>query len=148
MTRWAVVLALSALAGCASAPWDEDARQPRARPAPEKTSFPGVVEKVREVVVETERTGVGGTVGAVIGGSVGSGVGRGRGAAVGAVVGTVLGGIAGEAAAQAATQPGLEITVRLDDGRIVTVTQPAGGSFEPGDRVTVVSEGAFARVVK
>jgi outer membrane lipoprotein SlyB len=85
--------------------------------------------------------------GAVIGGTVGGSVGSGRGATVGAVIGSVAGAVAGEAAAQAGTRPGLEITVRLDAGRVIAVTQPVGKeSFKPGERVRVVSDGRTALV--
>jgi len=36
-------------------------------------------------------------------------------------------------------QPGLEITVRLDGGRMTAVTQAADESFRPGDRVRVLT---------
>lgn len=78
----------------------------------------------------------------------GSSVGRGRGSTAGAVVGTVAGAVLGEAAAQTGTQPGLEITVRLDEGRVIAVTQPAGETFQPGDRVRVLSDGRNARVTR
>jgi outer membrane lipoprotein SlyB len=38
--------------------------------------------------------------------------------------------------------------VRLDGGRVVAVTQPAGETFQPGDRVQVRSDGRTARVTK
>ena len=43
----------------------------------------------------------------------------------------------------------LEITVRLDEGRTIVVTQPVTSeSFAPGDRVRIVSGGRAARVVR
>ncbi|OGA08409.1 MAG: hypothetical protein A2W68_14505 [Betaproteobacteria bacterium RIFCSPLOWO2_02_64_14] len=107
----------------------------------------GVVESVRQVQIEGTRSGVGPAAGAVVGGIAGSNVGHGRGAAVGAVLGSVAGGVAGQAAEQAATrQPGLEITVKLDSGRMIAVTQAADENFRPGDRVRVLSDGRTARV--
>jgi outer membrane lipoprotein SlyB len=107
----------------------------------------GVVESVRQVQIEGTRSGVGPAAGAVVGGVAGSNVGHGRGAAVGAVLGSVAGGVAGQAAEQAATrQPGLEITVKLDSGRMIAVTQAADENFRPGDRVRVLSDGRTARV--
>lgn len=107
----------------------------------------GVVEGVRQVQIEGTRSGVGPAAGAVVGGIAGSTVGQGRGAAVGAVLGSVAGGVAGQAAEQAATrQPGLEITVKLDSGRMIAVTQAADETFRPGDRVRVLSDGYTARV--
>ena len=107
----------------------------------------GVVESVRQVQIEGTRSSIGPAAGAAVGGIAGSNVGQGRGAAVGAVLGSVAGGVAGQAAEQAATrQPGLEITVKLDSGRMIAVTQAADENFRPGDRVRVLSDGRTARV--
>jgi outer membrane lipoprotein SlyB len=125
MTRYPFALALAALlsAGCASTPSDDDADARRAQQQAEQKEYPGVVESVREIEMESERSGVAPAAGAVVGGTV------------------------GEAAAQSGTRPGLEITVRLDAGRVIAVTQPAGKeSFKPGERVRVVSDGRTARV--
>ena len=65
------------------------------------------------------------------------------------MVGTVVGAVVGESVSQSAPRPALEITVRLDEGRVIAVTQPAGKeSFKAGDRVRVVSDGRIARVEK
>lgn len=144
-----LTIATVLLAGCASSPWDDDGPDRRAQQQPVKQEYAGVVEGVRDVEVDSARTGVGSMTGAIIGGSAGSSVGRGRGAVVGSVVGTVAGAVVGEAAAQqAATRPGHEITVRLDAGRVIAVTQPAGETFQAGDRVRVISDGRSARVMK
>lgn len=151
MTRSLFTFALAGwlLAGCASTPGEDDADARRAaQQQAELREYPGVVEGVREVEVDGASTGVGPMAGAVIGGSVGGSVGSGRGSTVGAVIGTVAGAVAGEAAAQSATRPGLEITVRLDDGRVIAVTQPAGETFQPGDRVRVRSDGRTSRVLR
>ena len=143
-----MVVAAWLLGGCApGVPWENDADTRRAPPPQrEQQEYPGVVESVREVEVESTRTGVGPAAGSVVGGVIGAEVGRGRGAVVGSVIGTVAGGVAGEASAQAGTQPGLEITVRLDDGRRIAVMQPTGVTFKPGDRVRVLSDGRTVRV--
>jgi outer membrane lipoprotein SlyB len=108
----------------------------------------GVVESVREVQIEGTRSGVGPAAGAVTGGIAGSTIGRGRGSAVGAVLGSVAGGVAGQAIEEGATRrPGLEITVQLDRGGLVAITQEASGEmFRPGDRVRILSDGAVSRV--
>ncbi len=144
----ALALAATLLAGCAGAPWDEDGPDRRAQSQPGKKEYAGVVEGVRDVELDSAYTGVGSMAGAVLGGAAGSNVGGGRGAVAGGVVGTVAGAVLGEAAAQAGTQPGFEITVRLDAGRVIAVTQPAGEIFQPGDRVRVISDGRHARVTK
>lgn len=107
----------------------------------------GVVDSVREVQIEGTRSGVGPAAGAVVGGIAGSTVGHGRGAAVGAVLGSVAGGVAGQAAEQAGTrQAGYEITIRLDNGQLIAVTQAADEAFKPGDRVRLLSDGGTTRV--
>ena len=100
----------------------------------------GTVESVRHVLIEGTKSGVGTIAGAALGGIAGSTIGGGRGAAVAAVGGAVLGGLAGSAAEENATrQPGLEITVRLDSGHTIAVTQAADTAFAPGDRVRVIT---------
>ena len=107
----------------------------------------GVVDSVREVQLEGSRSGVGPGAGAVLGGIGGSTAGHGRGSAVGAVVGTVAGGVAGQAAEEAATRkPGLEVTIKLDNGQLVAVTQGTGDTFRAGERVRVLSDGITTRV--
>jgi len=146
-----LLAAAALLVGCAGAPGEVEPepaeRSPKAAVQPEKREYGGVVEAVREVEIEGERSAAGPMAGAVIGGTAGSSVGRGRGAAAGGVVGTVVGVVVGESVAQPGLRPGLEITVRLDEGRVIAVTQPAGKeSFKAGDRVRVVSDGRTARV--
>lgn len=149
MTRPAAwMFAAVLIAGCSGTPGEGDGgAQGKAREQVEVKEYPGVVEAVREVQIDTPSSGVGPMAGAVIGGTVGGSVGSGRGASVGAVIGTVAGAVAGEAATQT-TAPGLEITVRLDGGRVVAITQPAGETFQPGDRVRVRSDGRTARVTR
>lgn len=107
----------------------------------------GVVESVRHVQIEGTRSGIGPAAGAVVGGIAGSNVGQGKGAAVGAVLGGVAGGIAGQATEEAGTRKaGLEITVKLDGGRLVAVTQEADEAFRPGERVRIISDGTTSRV--
>jgi outer membrane lipoprotein SlyB len=150
MTRGiATMIALGAaalLAGCATEPGADASGEPARR---KPSEHGGVVESVREVQIERAGSGIGGVVGAVIGGVAGSNVGQGSGAVIGSVLGSVLGGVAGQAAEQAAThRPGYEITVRLDDGQRIAVTQGTDESFSPGDRVRILSDGITARVTK
>jgi len=65
-------------------------------------------------------------------------------------VGAVAGGVAGSVLEEKVTRKdAFEITVRLDEGRVIAVTQPAGkDSFKPGERVRVVSDGRTARVAR
>jgi len=66
---------------------------------------------------------------------------------VGATVGAVLGGLGGAATEEAVTrQKGVEITVKLDSGRMLAITQAADEAFQVGDRVRVLSDGGTTRV--
>ena len=108
----------------------------------------GVVESVREVMLEGTKSGVGTIGGAAIGGVAGSNVGGGDGRIVGAIVGAVLGGLAGSAIEDSSTKKNaLEITVKLDGGQSIAVVQERGNDdFLSGDRVRVLSGGGNTRV--
>lgn len=107
----------------------------------------GIVESVRAVKIEGTKSPVGAGAGAVVGGVAGSTVGSGKGSAVGAAVGAVLGGLGGAAAEEVVTrQEGVEITVKLDSGRLLAITQAADEEFRVGDRVRVLSGGGTTRV--
>ena len=139
------LMAIALLGACASGVGGGDYSRDDTRR--EQTVRLGVVDSVREVKIDGTRSGVGAGAGAVVGGVAGSTVGQGRGATVGAVLGSVAGGVAGQAAEQSATrQTGLEITILLDGGRLIAVTQAADETFKPGDRVRVLSDGATSRV--
>ncbi len=143
-----LLLAASAavlLTGCPAGLGSKDYSREQARTAQEVQM--GVVESVRAVRIEGTKSVVGPAAGAVVGGVAGSTVGGGRGRVVGATVGAVLGGVGGAAAEEAITrQDGLEITVKLDSGRMIAVTQAAGEEFRVGDRVRVLTGGGVTRV--
>jgi outer membrane lipoprotein SlyB len=109
----------------------------------------GMVESVREVRIEGTKSGVGTGAGAVVGGVAGSRVGGGTGQIVGGVLGAVVGGVAGSAGEEGTTkQKGIEITVKLDGGRMIAVTQAAEPNevFQVGERVRILSGGGVTRV--
>ncbi len=139
--------ATTLMSGCAPGLGGDSYSREQARR--EQSVRMGVVDSVREVQIEGTRSGIGPAAGAVVGGIAGSGVGQGRGAAVGTVLGGVAGGVAGQAVEQAATrQAGIEITVRLDNGQFIAVTQAADQAFKPGDRVRLISDGGTTRVTR
>ena len=137
--------ALMLVAGCAT-----DVVRPGEQPQASQTVRMGVVEGVRDVQIDGGKpaTGAGAAIGAVVGGVAGAYVGSGRGSIIGTVIGSVLGGFGGSYAEQAAgRRAGLELTVRLDEGRTMVIAQAQGdGQFKAGDRVRVVSDGATAQV--
>lgn len=107
----------------------------------------GVVESVRIVTIEGTQSGAGTVAGGVIGAIAGSNVGQGRGSTVGSVLGAVLGGVAGQAIEEhASKKEGLEITIKLDSGQMIAVTQEADEQFRSGQRVRVLSGGGATRV--
>jgi len=133
------------LAGCPAGLGGKDYSRSQARTVQEVQM--GIVESVREVNIEGTKTPVGAGAGAVVGGVAGSTVGSGRGSVVGATVGAVLGGLGGAATEEAVTrQKGVEITVKLDSGRMLAITQAADEAFQVGDRVRVLSDGGTTRV--
>lgn len=136
MVAVALAMASGAGGGCAPSMSGSSYSRYEAREAQEVRM--GYVESVRNVTIEGTRSGVGTLSGAALGGLAGSNVGGGRGriAIAGAIGGAVVGGVVGSAVEEGVTrQPGLEITVRLDSGRMVSVTQAADESFYPGDGV-------------
>lgn len=107
----------------------------------------GVVESVRQVKIEGTKSPVGTGAGAVIGGIAGSNIGAGKGSTVGTILGAVAGGVAGSAIEEGVmSKDGLEITVKLDNGRMIAITQEADEQFRVGERVRVLSGGGVTRV--
>ena len=107
----------------------------------------GVVESVREVVIDGGSGYAGAIAGGAVGGAAGSRVGGGSGASVSSVLGAVAGSLAGQALTQqAGKKPGVEITVRLESGELRAVTQKAGEAFKPGEPVRLLFSGGVTRV--
>jgi outer membrane lipoprotein SlyB len=133
------------LTGCPAGLGSKDYSREQARTA-QKVEM-GVVESVRLVKIEGTKSNVGTVAGAAVGGVAGSTVGSGKGSWVGAGVGAVLGGLGGAAAEEAVTrQDGVEITVKLDSGQVIAITQAADEEFRVGDRVRLLSGGGTTRV--
>ncbi|MCR4346629.1 MAG: glycine zipper 2TM domain-containing protein [Sulfuricaulis sp.] len=135
------------LAGCAGGLGGGDYERMQTRGVQEVQM--GVVESVREVKIEGTKSGVGTTAGAVVGGVAGSTIGHGKGSVVGSVLGAVAGGVAGSAVEEGTTkQKGVEITVKLDGGRMLAITQAADEkeTFKAGERVRILSGSGVTRV--
>lgn len=107
------------------------------------------VTAVRVVTIERAPTGVGGAAGANVGLALGgfAGKGNGQGSFVGSVLASVAGDLAGQAIeSRVARLPGLEISMRLDDGQQISLVQAADEPFKKGDRVRVLSAEGKSRV--
>jgi outer membrane lipoprotein SlyB len=143
----ASLLTTSLLSACAGGLGSGDYARTQTRGVQEVQM--GMVESVREVKIEGTKSGVGTGAGAVVGGVAGSHVGGGKGQIIGGVLGAVVGGVAGSAVEEGTTkQKGVEITVKLDGGRLIAVTQAAEPNeiFRVGERVRILSGGGVTRV--
>lgn len=110
----------------------------------------GTVQNVRLVVIEGTKSNVGTAAGGVIGGIAGSTVGDGTGSALGTAVGAVIGGLFGAAAEEGMTrQQGVEVTVQMEDGRLLAVVQgQSEENFVVGERVRVIGSYGNLRVTR
>jgi outer membrane lipoprotein SlyB len=142
--------ALLTLSGCAGGLGSKDYSRGQARG--EQSVRLGVVESVREINIEGTKTPLGAGAGAAVGGVTGSSIGGdGKSAVVGAIIGAVAGGLGGAAAEEGFTRKkGVEVTVKLDSGNLVAITQEVEENevFNAGDRVRIVSGGGVSRVTR
>ena len=133
------------VAGCASSKAGDVYSRDEARQV--QSVQMGVVEGARPVRIEGTKSGIGTGAGAVVGGIAGSTTGQGKGSAIGSVVGAVVGGVAGAAMEEGITrESAMEITIRLDSGRLISVVQGGKEEFKPGDRLRVLQGGGETRV--
>lgn len=129
------------LSGCASGIGGKDYWQSQPRMVEEVEM--GRVEGVRDVRIESTKAPIGRRSSVILGGGIGSG---GHSSGIGIGIGTVLGGWGGGASEAVTYKAGFEITVRLDSGRLIAVTQTAEESFRAGDRVRVLTGKGGTRV--
>jgi outer membrane lipoprotein SlyB len=111
----------------------------------------GTVESVRAVTISSndgQPSGLGAIGGGALGAVGGSAIGGGKGSIVTAIIGGLAGAVAGNAIENGvAKRPGVEITVRLDNGDLRAITQSATGEmFQAGDRVRLLSSAGVTRV--
>ncbi|CAJ0864567.1 hypothetical protein R20233_02908 [Ralstonia sp. LMG 32965] len=153
------VVGLTVLAGCAAPGYGGGynggyAQQPPAygqQPAyggqPQQTgALYGRVESIQPMQAPANSPGILGTIiGGVAGGILGHQVGGGTGNTVATIGGAALGAYAGnqvEQRAGAGGQTVYRISVRLDDGRVATVTQRNPNNLRVGDRAMVANDQA------
>lgn len=142
----AVVAVVSTLAGCAL-PSDSGSSYRSSQARGEQTVRMGVVESVRNVTIDKGSSGVGTLAGAGLGALGGAAIGGGRGSIATGILGAVAGGVVGNRVeAATSNKPGIEITVRLDNGTLTAITQDADEVFMPGERVRLLSGSGITRV--
>ncbi len=140
------ILGAVALSGCVVQPNSASVYQARQTQGEQSVRM-GVVESLRNVLIEQNQSGVGTLGGAALGGLAGNTVGRGNGSVAGAIGGAIVGGLIGQQVEKNMnTKAGLEITIKLDNGNLTAVTQEADEPFNVGDRVRLLSNGRTTRV--
>jgi outer membrane lipoprotein SlyB len=110
----------------------------------------GKIEQITPVELQNSRPpGVGAVVGGLAGLGIGSLIGGGSGRDVAMVLGTIGGAVAGHQVQKRYDQPepGQQIIVRLSNGVLVSITQPANPALRQGQTVFVEGSGQDARVV-
>ena len=140
-------MVMVALAGCAQ-PGLGGGNYTRGQVRGEQSVRLGTVESVRDVTIDARDTGTGTLAGAAIGGVAGSTVGGGyRANAAGAIAGAVVGGLIGNAVEKNGNdRRGVEVTVRLEGGKLIAITQEKDEDFRVGDRVRILSGQGTTRV--
>ncbi len=143
------MVAVVTLVGCAQ-PGLGGGNYTRGQVRGEQSVRVGTVESVRDVVIDARDTGTGTLAGAAIGGVAGSTVGGGsRANAVGAIAGAVVGGIIGNAVEKNNNdRRGVEVTVRLEGGKLIAITQEKDEEFRVGDHVRILSGQGTTRVTR
>jgi outer membrane lipoprotein SlyB len=140
---FAALLLAIAGTGCAT-----DSAMPQA--GEESVRFGRIVQIDPVELQGDHQLGGGAIIGAAAGGLLGSFVGRGTGRDIAMVAGAIGGGIVGNAEQNRYVdkRDGQHVTVRLQSGVAVAVTQPADPNLRIGDRVRIDGSGQGARVVR
>ena len=143
-----LLISLAVLAGCATSKSGDVYTRDQARR--EQNIRMGVVESVREVLMEGTKSPVGAIAGAAVGGVAGSTLGGGKGSTIAAVIGAVAGGLAGSAIEEGVTRKqAMEITIKMDNGQLIAIVQEGDPlEFRPGDRVRIIYSGGESRVTR
>lgn len=149
LTLAAMLTATVTLAGCFTPPGSADVYSV-GQAQREQTVRMGTVESVRAVRIQGDGGGsaLGTLGGGAIGAVAGSAIGGGRGSVLTAIAGGIAGAVAGNAVGQGLSSAnGVEITVRLDNGDLRSITQAATPEvFRAGERVRLLSSGGVTRV--
>jgi outer membrane lipoprotein SlyB len=140
-TAAALLAAAGLMGGCASI-----------EPGPTYDPAPRVAQRTEYGVVEhidlfregrSEPSGLGAVLGGVAGGVIGHQFGGGFGNAAATVAGAVGGALVGNHIESANARDRYRVTVRLDSGAHLEVTEVGEGELRVGDRVRVVNNRVF-----
>ena len=104
----------------------------------------GTITAIKNVSVQDEKSNAARTVGSI----TGSVLGAGSVPYIGSIFGSMIGGAVGSSADDGLSRkPGMEITLLLETGEQVIVTQLATTKFKTGDKVKLVLQDDQAQVV-
>jgi outer membrane lipoprotein SlyB len=150
MRSMVLILLCVLVVGCSSKSSNSSNTISRSQAGRMQSVQDGEVLFVRPVTIEGSDSPVGAIAGGALGYVVGDSVGGGRGTRIARVAGTIGGAAAGSAVQRNVTQEdALEITVRLDNGQIISIVQAADEPFNDGDRVRVLQRpDGTARVIQ
>ncbi len=141
-------LILSFMISCAQNPYGTSYESSDARKM--QQVLIGTVVRLNAVTIDGDGNVIGTIGGAAIGGILGSAVGAGKGSDVAAVAGGLLGGVLGnKASSELSKRDGVNIVVKLDNGKTVAIVQQVDKEmiFRVGDKVNVYTQGGISRVV-
>ena len=139
-TAVALVAAAAILGGCASA---EPYAMSDLSYHTQRIEY-GVVDRIdlfRDG--QSAPTGLGAILGGVAGGVIGHQIGDGLGNAAATIAGAVGGALVGSHIEHANARDRYRVTVRLDDGARLQVTEVGEGQLRVGDRVRVVNNRVY-----
>lgn len=110
----------------------------------------GIIMSLRKIKIDPNQSGTasaigGGVAGAALGNRVGQGYGNSAAVALGALA---LGALGDMAQHEMAKKDGYELTIRLDTGLVIAVTQGADEAFTVGERVQVIGGANLTRVTR
>jgi len=130
------------LAGCSTNTPDATSKVGTVKKEQVVTVKRGVVTAVKDVAIQGKSSNAGRTVGSITGSVIGSTV-----PYAGSIIGSLIGGaVGGEAEKAAVKKAGFEITLQLEGGDRVVVTQLADTKFKTGDKVQLIMKNNVARV--
>ncbi|HEX7047941.1 MAG TPA: glycine zipper 2TM domain-containing protein [Gammaproteobacteria bacterium] len=145
-----LVLALMMTAGCASSAREQPVETyERDRVGEVQRVESGRIISLTPVEIEGNESKVGTVLGAVAGGLAGRQLGSGSGQDIMTVIGAVAGGYAGSELSEGEVRAdGVEIGIKMDDGREISIVQELEENemFRVGEQVSVVFNGDKARV--
>lgn len=139
----AIALAIG-LSACADTSYRRVDYQERsyANEQPDYCENCGVVERIEQYRADRRTSGGGAVLGAIVGGALGNQVGKGDGRKAATVAGAVVGGFAGNEIEKDRNGDIFELTIRMDSGERVTVSQDRLNGIDEGSRVIVGSQSA------